>query len=360
MLQVWDKIHVQSLPTTLEASLHVAFTIRNYLGMDYTAPQHLATPHIDPLRFQNLDKLVTRKKWLPTVLRLESKLHTGFPSDHYLLQTDIRVKLGAKKYPPSKAPKFDYTASPGTKQHFNSVFRQHMGLQTPAPVSDASRNIKVYTDGSGSAGRCTSSTPAGWGFVVVEDDSPIHQARGPVVTDPRCLYYLGATVGSNNTGELTAWLESALFLLQATPHKSITFVYDSQWVQGMVTGKYRPKRHKSLVYLAKKVYQHLQARSAIHWQWVKGHTGEEYNELADVLAGKGKSDGQWVGGRSSQQAPFTPTTLPANQPTAATNSLDAHNAKLVHAIPSRTIHFPSPQVCSESRMDHTAISGGIA
>ena len=96
MLQFWDKI--QSLPTTPETAPHVAFTIRNFISMDYTAPQHLATPQVDPLRFQNLDKLATRKKWLPTILRIESKLHTGFPNDHYLLKADIRVKFGAKKH----------------------------------------------------------------------------------------------------------------------------------------------------------------------------------------------------------------------------------------------------------------------
>ena len=135
--------------------------------------------------------------------------------EHYKrIQHELLPGLGR---PLPKPPRFDYTANSTTKQHFNTVFKQHMGLQSTAPVPCSTRDIQVYTDGSGSAGRCTSSTPAGWGFVVVEDDSPVHQARGPVTTDPRCLYYLGATVGSNNTGELTAWLESALFLLQATP-----------------------------------------------------------------------------------------------------------------------------------------------
>ena len=56
-------------------------------------------------------------------------------------------------------------------------------------------------------------TPAGWGFVLVDGDFPKHEARGPVQTDTRSAYYLGAQVGSNNTGELSALMEAMLYCL---------------------------------------------------------------------------------------------------------------------------------------------------
>ena len=128
----------------------------------------------------------------------------------------------------------------------------------------------IYTDGSGSSGRCRENTPAGWGFVVVCDNQKIHTSRGPVQTDPRSVYYLGARVGSNNTGELSAWLEAALYLLtlQTLP-SSVTFYYDSKWTAGMVRGEHRPKRHKQLVYYAKEAFQILQTRTTVQWCWVK-------------------------------------------------------------------------------------------
>ena len=70
-------------------------------------------------------------------------------------------------------------------------------------------------------------------------------------TDPRSVDYLGARVGSNNTGELSAWLEAALYLLILTslPQTvtTVTFCYDSKWLVGMLRGEHRPKRHKQVV-----------------------------------------------------------------------------------------------------------------
>ena len=118
-------------------------------------------------------------------------------------------------------------------------------------------------------------------------------------------------VGSNNTGELSAWMEAALYLLSMDPiPPTVTFCFDSKWVEGMVTGAFRPTRHKAMVYSAKRIYSLLKARTTIKWTWVKGHSGQEYNDMADALAGQAKRDGVRIGGRSEQHFYLTPTNLP--------------------------------------------------
>ena len=88
-----------------------------------------------------------------------------------------------------------------------------MDAPLPPPTPQRDTVVRMYTDGSGSRGKCSSTTPAGWGFVRLENEEVSHTARGPVSTDHTAAHYLGATVGSNNTGELTAWMEAALYEL---------------------------------------------------------------------------------------------------------------------------------------------------
>ena len=92
-------------------------------------------------------------------------------------------------------------------------------------------------------------------------------------------------------------MEAALHALgQSHIPASITFYYDSQWAASMVTGKFKAKRNKALVSQAKKIYEHLKSKTLVQWRWVKGHSGEEYNDMADALAEAGKVDGEVVGG----------------------------------------------------------------
>ena len=117
-------------------------------------------------------------------------------------------------------------------------------------VDTFSLSVQVYTDGSGSRGKCTASTPAGWGFVRITEGEVSRTARGPVTTDHTAAHYLGATVGSNNTGELTAWMEAALYEIgRGNLPRELVFCYDSQWATNMVTGKFKAKRNKALVNL---------------------------------------------------------------------------------------------------------------
>ena len=92
MQQVYDKIHF----SMVEYSLSTAANIRSYLEMDTLLPAPKVLPHDDPWLFQRLDHTFTRSQWPSTVRHCKSKLFTGYPSDHYLKVTDVRVKLAAK------------------------------------------------------------------------------------------------------------------------------------------------------------------------------------------------------------------------------------------------------------------------
>jgi len=85
----------------------------------------------------------------------------------------------------------------------------------------------IYTDGSAhghlDGDGATKSTPAGWGFVVIQGPTGLnhdngeeyHLDYGRVITDAGHPLYIGAEIGSNNTAELSAiyhaleWIKSS-------------------------------------------------------------------------------------------------------------------------------------------------------
>ena len=109
-------------------------------------------------------------------------------------------------------------------------------------------DLVIYTGGSciGNKKVRASNFTAGWGAVVLEgatghisepDDtnaSVVTRGKiwGPVITDPTAGHFAGATHGSNNTGDLTAVVESFRWILdrvEKEDKRSVLIRYDSTY-----------------------------------------------------------------------------------------------------------------------------------
>lgn len=142
-------------------------------------------------------------------------------------------------------------------------------------MSEASR-IHAFTDGAcrGNPG------PGGWGVVLRYNQ---HEK----------LLYGGEADTTNNRMELMA----AIKALEALSREClVTITTDSKYVQqgitewianwkkrGWLTAAKKPVKNQDLwMRLDELVQQHR-----VSWEWVKGHSGHDENELADQLANRG-------------------------------------------------------------------------
>lgn len=141
----------------------------------------------------------------------------------------------------------------------------------------SNETVTIYTDGacSGNPG------PGGWGALLQKPDKT-KKMKG------------GAAETTNNRMELMAAIK-ALEVLADAPRKvqlytDSTYVRDglTQWLpnwkaNGWKTANKKPVKNMDL-------WQRLDAanqRHDVEWHWVKGHAGNEGNEVADELARQG-------------------------------------------------------------------------
>ena len=293
MQQVYS--HIEHRLKDLDLALSISAAVRSYLDLPELLAPPKTTPQVDPVRFQRLDHLFVRKQWLNSVHQCRSKLYTGYPTDHYLVVSHIQVRLAAKPPKPPRAPQLDLRQpTEQQRQEYNAIFRELVQEQPPSPSiapPDHNATAHYYTDGSGSSGRCHKHTAAGWGWCSLQEGEWV-DAYGPVVTDQDHNAYRGATVGSNNTGEVTAIVEALLHAHQRAFH-TVHIHTDSQWAKNVITGKWRAQRNKQLVGTAKQLTRIKPMKVVFHW--VKAHRGNEGNERADALANKGREATQRMG-----------------------------------------------------------------
>lgn len=135
------------------------------------------------------------------------------------------------------------------------------------------KQVTIYTDGacSGNPG------PGGWGAILIFGDREKKLSGGAKET-------------TNNRMELLAAIEA----LKALKHECKIELYtDSKYVMDGITSWIHGWKAKGWKTAARKpvknvdLWQELDEqvqRHKINWNWVRGHDGNHYNEIADELA----------------------------------------------------------------------------
>ena len=139
--------------------------------------------------------------------------------------------------------------------------------------------VTIYTDGacSGNPGK------GGWGAILIYAKEKKHISGSKQLT-------------TNNQMELTATIEALKAIVKPS---NIALYTDSQYVKngitswifnwkknGWKTANKKPVANKDLwIELEKYVDFH-----SVSWFWVKGHSGDHYNEIADELAVKAMNE----------------------------------------------------------------------
>lgn len=140
--------------------------------------------------------------------------------------------------------------------------------------------IRIYTDGS-----CPLNPGAGgWGVVVVDDGVIVAKLHG------------GGDETTNNRMELLGVIEAMRFARANFPSTPVEIISDSEyvvkgineWMERWKSREWRksggPIKNLNLW----KMIDQLKT-DVLTFTWVRGHVGEEYNELADHLAGLGSA-----------------------------------------------------------------------
>lgn len=135
----------------------------------------------------------------------------------------------------------------------------------------------AYTDGGAAP---SNPGPAAWGAVIIAPDKIVKHHHG----------FIGH--GTNQIAELTAAIEGLLLIPAGA---KVELVSDSQyvlkglteWRKGWEKNGMRNSKKEIVANLElwQRLYHVADARK-VTTRWVKGHSGNQYNEQADVLVGK--------------------------------------------------------------------------
>ena len=336
-------------------------------------PQHSIDKHIhrNPAGFQTLDYTITPTSWRAAILSSKAIPCEYFPSDHFLVESTVRIKLGKKHLHTANRKKLVFYVEDEEQMielagKFNDCVRESIAKQsnhTAAPplsplveappphrqdnnYDSSAPHRFAYTDGGGPArGRNT----AGWGWCYIdtkdtpegkedfEDPSKPYngwqKGCGPVISSDRNIYYLGATKSTNNTGEATAMAELFIALIEHDITGAITLHYDSKWAANMTRGIWKPSHNRQLIKHTKLLYKMAQKRIRFQWKWVKGHQNNKGNTYADQLATRGRGLENAQGGRyDNHSTTFTNVTQSnPDQPDPATPSLPSASTEILTA-----------------------------
>ena len=138
------------------------------------------------------------------------------------------------------------------------------------------KTVNIYTDGAcrGNPG------PGGWGVLIQYQDNEKE-------------YFGGNKNTTNNQMELQAAIEGLKLLreeciVNLTTDSKYVMQGITSWIKKWKINKWKNSNKKDVknkelwIELDKLCMKH-----DVRWNWVKGHTGHEQNEIADILANKG-------------------------------------------------------------------------
>lgn len=143
-------------------------------------------------------------------------------------------------------------------------------------IVNTAESVMLYCDGacSGNPG------PGGWGAVIVTS-SGVNQISG----------YEGDT--TNNRMELTAAIEGLRHIQKESIGRKVSIYTDSMYLKNGITTwiiswkaanwKRRGGGTVKNIDLWRTLSEDF-VNMELSWHWVKGHNGDEYNEMADKLA----------------------------------------------------------------------------
>ena len=138
------------------------------------------------------------------------------------------------------------------------------------------KTVNIYTDGA-----CRGNPGSGGWGVLIEYENITNE------------YFGGEIETTNNKMELKAAIEGLKVLKE--PCK-VNLTTDSKYVMDGITEWIKNWKKNNWKNAAKKDVKnkdlwieldHLVTKHEIKWNWVKGHSGHEKNEIADALANKG-------------------------------------------------------------------------
>lgn len=133
----------------------------------------------------------------------------------------------------------------------------------------------IYTDG----GCFGNPGIGGWAFVIVEDGKAVHTGSGAVPNTTNNRMELGAIIKALQYAYSQGKVEVDLYTDSQYAKNGMTDWIHSWKKKNWKTANNKPvKNQKYWLYL-----DDLSQKVKINWHWVKGHNGNEFNEMCDEL-----------------------------------------------------------------------------
>ena len=125
----------------------------------------------------------------------------------------------------------------------------------------------IYTDGA--CDNMSQENGGAWAFVDVRNGGVFNKGFG------------FETIATNNQMELNAILAALNYV---EPNSKVNIITDSKYCIGVLSQNWKAKANKMLIKTIKDVIH--DKKIVVKYEWVRGHSGNEFNEIADALANK--------------------------------------------------------------------------